>query len=193
MSATRGLTLADDPYPKVSTMEWKITEAKKELHFLKQTQERQGMERINLIRRSETTENNEELDKLEAEIISTQSIKIRVQDRITDLEERLPIALAQAKQTEADLITAKEKVAKSKIELAKIDEKITASLKEPMKLIRSRTETALNLEKQVSQVSSLTTELHWNYKDEPLPLEPAIFDELQKLLPKPLVVKWRGR
>jgi len=91
------------------------------------------------------------------------------------------------------LITAKEKVAKSKIELAKMDEKLTASLREPMKLIRSRTETALNLEKQVSQVSILTNELHWNSKDEPLPLEPAIFDELQQLLPKPQVVKWRGR
>jgi len=50
MTATRGATLKDHPYPKVSGMEWKISEAQKELHFLKKTQERQAVERINLIR-----------------------------------------------------------------------------------------------------------------------------------------------
>jgi len=189
--SSKAVTL-EQYYPKVSTMEWKITEAKKELSFLKKTEERQAVERINLIRRSQTEENNVELNKIEAEIISTQSIKIRLQDRITDLEERLPIVLEQAKQTEADLIVAKEKVAKIRTELAKMDEKLTASLTGPMKLIRSRTEIARSLEKTVSQVSILTTELHWNSKDEPLPLEPGILGELQKLLPKPVAVRFRG-
>lgn len=195
MIATRPATLKEN-YHKVSDVEYKISLAQRELYFVEQKEQRQIAAHTILNRKPETEENNRQLTKVEAEIISTLSLKSRLQDRIADLEERLPIVLDQAKKIEADLVAKMEEVEKIKTEVTGIDKELTKSLREPMKLIEQRTEAVQHLAETKSQVSHLIGELHWNdpLKDEPVPLEPAILDELKKLIdPHPNVVHWRGK
>ena len=193
MIATRPATLKEN-YHKVSDMETKITEAQRELYFLKKTEEKQTVERINLLRKPQAEENNRQLTRVESEILSTLSIKSRLEDRIADLEQRLPEVLTKARQFEKDLIATLEEVEKQKIELIEIDKRLTTSLKEPMKLIQQRTEAVQHLAETKSQVSHLIGELHWNdpLKDEALPASPEVLDRLQQLLPRPVAVRFRG-
>jgi len=194
MITTRPAALKHFSYFKVDGMEWKIAEAQRELSPILKTEERQLVERINLLRKPESEERDRQLTKVEAEIISTQSMKLRLQDHIADLKERLPVVLAQAKQYEKDLIATLEVVEKQKMELTGIDKELTKSLKEPMKLIKQRTEAVQHLAETKSQVSHLIGELHWNdpLKDEVLPASPEVLTKLQELLPRPLVVRFRG-
>ena len=84
----------------------------------------------------------------------------------------------------ANITIAKmEEVEKIKTEVTGIDKELTKSLKEPMKLIKQRTEAVQHLAETKSQVSYLIGELHWNNpKDETVPFEPAILGKLKKLI-----------
>ncbi len=65
MIATRPAALKHFSYFTVSDMETKITEAQRELYFLKKTEEKQTVERINLLRKPQVEENDRQLTKVE--------------------------------------------------------------------------------------------------------------------------------
>jgi len=153
------------------------------------------VERLNLLRRPETEITNRLLTTLEAEILSTQAIKTRLQDRIADFKKTIPVLLGQAKQNEKDLIDTRKKFKELNIEITGIDKRLKKSLEGSMVLIRERQKAIELLEKTVYRVSHLLRELKWSVpQDETVPSELAILDELKKLIdPHPNVVHWRGR
>ena len=185
MTATKAVTLADEPYPKVSQVKTQIYEAEEKLHNIRQKERLKLEERGALLGLPDTQENNERLNRVETEILTLQAQKDRLVDRIDKLNRDLPVVLAEAKQTEAALETAQENRKKIKSELKDLDKELNEILKKPMDLIQQRKTTIDRLERAGDEIQTLTSVLRWHPPTEEYPPAlPEMMKELKEVLDK---------
>jgi len=183
MSATRGATLKDIPYPGVNQVETQIFQSEQKLTLILRKEKNLGATHQALLKLPETEETNQQLNELKIEIVSTVNQKILTEERLTALRQHLPEVLEEAKQNESDLNAKKEEIEKLKIEIRKIDTELTESLEKPMQLILSRKQLAENLERVGYQISTLISALHWHPQAaEGSPRLPEILEKFEKLV-----------
>jgi len=192
--STKAVTLKDAPYPRVHQKQTQIEELERRLKFIIQKGENLIIQKEGLHRLPpDTASTQKQWAAFKVQVVSNKSERDDTTEKLTLFKKDLPQLLDQAEKAEADLVGKKEELKGIKVQIIKIDKELTRLLQRPMALIKERQETILNLQKADEKISSLTSLLRWHpSKRELAPLSPEVLDELQKLLPRPQVIRFKG-
>jgi len=185
--------VAVERYPRVSETHRKVLELEQQLRIILRQEEHLVTSRAALVKLSASKATDQRWQELQLKILANQSEKNLCRERLASQKEALPTVIAAAEEAENDLTAGKAEIEKIRTQITEIDKKLTLALKKPMDLIEERKKALWDLVKAGQRVQDSNGILRWHpVMVEPVPLEPPIFDALQQLLPKPLVVKFRG-
>jgi len=194
ITATRGMTLKDHPYPRVHEKETRIQELERQLRFIIQKGESLIIQKEALLRLPpDTPSTKRQWEEFRVQIIANKSERDITTDRLTLFKKDLPTLLDEAERAEVDLTAAKEEIKTIRSQIKKIDNAITIAVIKPMDLIKQRQETVHLFQKADQEIASLTSKLRWHPPTpEEVPAEPKALAELRDLFPKQ-IVRWRGK
>ena len=177
---------------RVSEIETQIYDLEIELQQVLRKEEGLAISRKALISQPSNEGIDKELNELKIEVEATQDYKINTQDRLVASREALPIAQAEAKQAEANLVAKRKEIKEIRIEIEKMDSELMKLLQKPMTLIKSRKQAVWNLVKAGEQIYESTSILNLHPpKPEVVPGDPEVLSKLKELFPRQ-VARFRG-